>query len=164
MNTHVYCHEHAWRLCFQFFAKKKRFYQGMGSVAGSYYNFIFNIMGNNSVLHSNYTILNSFQLSTRVKIPPDLYRHFIIFLFVCSCVCLSSVQGCILLWFGWVAVNVGFHFSMWVCLSRTLKDHCFGKLFSPEDPTSWLLHLQRAAAHSENTCKKIYKIFSITFF
>lgn len=79
MNMHVCCYEHACIKHLQGFAfnpfAKGRFYQGVGSIAGSYYNFIFNIMGNNSVLHSNYTILNSFQLSTRVKIPPDPYRH-----------------------------------------------------------------------------------------
>lgn len=122
MNMPVYCHEHAWRLCFQFFCKGKvcKTFPGVGSIAGSYYNFIFNIVGNNSVLHSNYTILHSFQLSTNTNSSRSLSTR-VIFLFVCSCVCLPSVQGGILLWFGWAAVNVGFHFSMWVCLSGTLN-------------------------------------------
>lgn len=166
MNMPVYCHEHAWRLYFQFFCKGKvcKTFPGVGSIAGSYYNFIFNIVGNNSVLHSNYTILHSFQLSTRVQIPPDPYRHVSFFclsvlVFVCP-VC-KAVSCCDL---DELQLMLVFTFPCEFVYQGLLIVHCFGQLFSPEDPGHWKLHLQRATAHSENTCKKKYIKFLVQHF
>lgn len=119
-------------------------------------------MGNNSVLHSNCTILHSFQLCTRVKFLQILVDECHVSVCLCLCLFVQCARRHLVVM--WTSCSLWFLLFR-VSMSSALRGDCFGKtFFLLEAPSSWLLHLQKAVTHLENTFKKNYDIFNRTFF